>query len=65
MSEHLTAREAHALHEDERNRHAQLARVHAHEAEIRRLLDERWQRRMLPLLASVDERPSDFKGCVW
>lgn len=43
-----------------------LRRQMEHEAEIRRLTDERWQRKVLAALACPEpvEDP-DFPGCVW
>jgi hypothetical protein len=61
MSEKDKARMLAAAHQDERNR----VRAHEkHEAEVRRLVNERWWRRIQPLLPSVEPvEDEQFPGC--
>lgn len=59
-----TARELHQEHAYERALQRRVQKIQDHEAEVRRLTEERWQRRILPLLASVNEVESDFPGCI-
>lgn len=63
MSVRPTARELHQAHELERATQRRDARTAAHEAEARRLIEERWQRRLLPLLANDVPVETDFGGC--
>lgn len=60
-----SARELHAQHEYEAAHERRLARVRAHEAEVRRLEDARWWRRVDPLMpVSRRIEDPDFPGCV-
>jgi anti-sigma-K factor RskA len=52
---------SHLAHEDERNRVSSLAR---HENEVRRLLHERWERRITPLMNTASKPSPDFDGCT-
>lgn len=61
---HPSARELHAAHADERLRVRQLERLQEHEAEVRRLDDERWRRCALSLLANPAPEETDFHGCT-
>lgn len=55
----------HAEHALEAAMERRLARVREHEAELRRLADERWQRRIDPLLpVSRRVEDPDFPGTV-
>lgn len=63
MSARPTARELHEAHAFEAVIHRRVARTQAHEAEVRRLAEERWQRRLLPLLSNEAPLETDFGGC--
>lgn len=44
----------------------EVRRMERHEAEVRRTVEERWQRRIQPLLASVDQvEDPQYPGCFW
>lgn len=62
MSSKPSAREIHQEHLYEA---AQFRKIKRHEAEVRRLTDERWQRRIDPLMpVSRVQFDPDFDGCV-
>jgi hypothetical protein len=56
-----TARELHDAHADERNRVSRLAK---HEDEVRRLVNERWQRKVQATLMTGSRPSDDFDGAV-
>lgn len=56
-----SARELHEAHADERNRVSRLAK---HENEIRRLVNERWQRKVQAVQMTGGRASSDFEGCT-
>jgi hypothetical protein len=62
--EERTMNDYHAEHALEAALERRLARVRQHEADVRRLEQERWQRRILPLLSNDTPIPTDFDGCV-
>ena len=61
MSAPLSARELHGMHADERNLVARLAR---HENEVRRLVNERWQRKVDAVQMTSGQPSDDFAGAV-
>lgn len=64
MSHHLSPRELHDAHEDNRIQAVSRSRALAREAETKRILDERHARRMWPCLNSNSRTSDDFDGCV-
>ncbi len=56
----MTSEEYHGIRQDETNR---LRALRKQEAEVRRMTEERWQRRILPLLANENPVETDFGGC--
>lgn len=64
MREKPTARELRQQHAYEAAQQRRLERLREHEAELRRMADERWQRRILPLLSNPYPAPTDFDGCT-
>ena len=60
--------EAHALEAAHAKKLARwesrVAEVQAHEAEVRRMAEERWRRRILPLLPTETALETDYPGCV-
>jgi hypothetical protein len=66
MSQRPSHRQQHEAAELERAIDARISRVRAHETDVRRLLDERWWRRVQPVLpVTEDVYDPDFDGCVW
>ena len=64
MSHHHTSRELHDAATDHRNEIAQVKRLTEHEAEVRRVFNDRHERRFQPLLPSSNRESDDFEGAT-
>jgi hypothetical protein len=64
MSHHPTPRESHLAHEDNRHEASRLRAVVREGERAGAACDEKWQRRIQPLLNTCARASDDFEGAV-